>query len=200
SRSLKGVSSLQINKTYPKPQKRKSHRSIIIGITKDIFLLSALLCAALNAWSGGKAWSVIVIWALFMIWTMFVSPDMIEYNRISQFTKAIVQSCIMLVLIDVFITSGWAANVVSIICFGSLIAVCLLLYTDFERQRHNLRPIILFSILSLIVTAVLVIISKGKVSWQVLVTFVLSFAVLAVCVKTMGWNIKSELKKMFHTI
>jgi len=191
---------LQIKITYPKPQKKKSHRGLVIEIGRNLFLLAAVLCAAINIWAGGKAWSVIVIWALYMAWSLLVHPDMIEYNRISQFTKAIVQSCIMLVLIDVFITSGWAANVVSIICFGSLIAVCMLLYTDFERQRHNLLPIILFSILSLIVTAVLVIISKGKVSWQVLVTFVLSFAVLAVCVKTMGWNIKSELKKMFHTI
>ncbi|NLH97583.1 MAG: hypothetical protein GX477_09655 [Clostridiaceae bacterium] len=191
---------MQIKITYPKPQKKKSHRGLVIEIGRNLFLLAAVLCAAINIWAGGKAWSVIVIWALYMAWSLLVHPDMIEYNRISQFTKAIVQSCIMLVLIDVFITSGWAANVVSIICFGSLIAVCLLLYTDFERQRHNLLPIILFSILSLIVTAVLVIISKGKVSWQVLVTFVLSFAVLAVCVKTMGWNIKSELKKMFHTI
>lgn len=191
---------MQIKITYPKPQKKKSHRGLVIEIRRNLFLLAAVLCAAINIWAGGKAWSVIVIWALYMAWSLLVHPDMIEYNRISQFTKAIVQSCIMLVLIDVFITSGWAANVVSIICFGSLIAVCLLLYTDFERQRHNLLPIILFSILSLIVTAVLVIISKGKVSWQVLVTFVLSFAVLAVCVKTMGWNIKSELKKMFHTI
>lgn len=191
---------MQIKITYPKPQKKKSHRGLVIEIGRNLFLLAAVLCAAINIWAGGKAWSVIVIWALYMAWSLLVHPDMIEYNRISQFIKAIVQSCIMLVLIDVFITSGWAANVVSIICFGSLIAVCLLLYTDFERQRHNLLPIILFSILSLIVTAVLVIISKGKVSWQVLVTFVLSFAVLAVCVKTMGWNIKSELKKMFHTI
>lgn len=191
---------MQIKITYPKPQKKKSHRGLVIEIGRNLFLLAVVLCAAINIWAGGKAWSVIVIWALYMAWSLLVHPDMIEYNRISQFTKAIVQSCIMLVLIDVFITSGWAANVVSIICFGSLIAVCLLLYTDFERQRHNLLPIILFSILSLIVTAVLVIISKGKVSWQVLVTFVLSFAVLAVCVKTMGWNIKSELKKMFHTI
>ena len=191
---------MQIKITYPKPQKKKSHRGLVIEIGRNLFLLAAVLCAAINIWAGGKAWSVIVIWALYMAWSLLVHPDMIEYNRISQFTKAIVQSCIMLVLIDVFITSGWAANVVSIICFGSLIAVCLLLYTDFERQRHNLLPIILFSILSLIVTAVLVIISKGKVSWQVLVTFVLSFTVLAVCVKTMGWNIKSELKKMFHTI
>ena len=191
---------MQIKITYPKPQKKKSHRGLVIEIRRNLFLLAAVLCAAINIWAGGKAWSVIVIWALYMAWSLLVHPAMIEYNRISQFTKAIVQSCIMLVLIDVFITSGWAANVVSIICFGSLIAVCLLLYTDFERQRHNLLPIILFSILSLIVTAVLVIISKGKVSWQVLVTFVLSFAVLAVCVKTMGWNIKSELKKMFHTI
>jgi len=106
----------------------------------------------------------------------------------------------MLVLIDVFITSGWAANVVSIICFSSLIAVCLLLYTDFERQRHNLLPVILLSALSLITSAVLMIISGGNIPWQLPVTCVLSFVVLAVCIKTMGWNIKSELKKMFHTI
>lgn len=191
---------MQIKITYPKPQKKKSHRGLVIEIGRNLFLLAAVLCAAINIWAGGKAWSVIVIWALYMAWSLLVHPDMIEYNRISQFTKAIVQSCTMLVLIDVFITSGWAANVVSIICFGSLIAVCLLLYTDFERQRHNLLPVILLSILSLTVSAVLVIIQKGKVSWQVPVTFVLSFAVLAACMKTMGENIRSELRKMFHTI
>jgi len=191
---------LQINITYPKPQKRRSHRSIIIDISKDFFLLAALLCTAINVWAGGKAWSVIVIWSLYMIWTLLVSPDMIEYNRISQFTKAIVQSCVMLVLIDIFITSGWATNVVSIICFGALIAVCLLLYTDFERQRRNLLPMILLSALSLILSVVLIIIKKENVGWQVPVTGVLSLAVLIVCMKTMSGNIKSELKKMFHTI
>lgn len=172
----------------------------MINIVRDIFLLSALLCGAINIWAGGKAWSIIVIWSLYMVWTLFIYPDMIEYNRISQFTKAIVQSCIMLVLIDVFITSGWVSNVVSIVCFGALIAVCILLYTDFERQRRNLLPMILLSALSFILSVVLMIISKGKVPWQVPVTFVLSLAVLIVCVKTMGGNIKSELKKMFHTI
>jgi len=190
---------LHINITYPKPQKRRSHRSIIINVGKDLFLLSSLLCAVINIWSGGKAWSVIVIWSLYMIWTLLVSPDMIEYNRISQFTKAIVQSCILLVLIDISIISGWASNVVSIICFGALIAVCLLLYSDFERQRHNLLPIILLSVLSLIISAVMII-SKGTIRWQVPVTCTLSFTVLIVCIKTMGSNIKSELKKMFHTI
>ncbi|HAA25237.1 MAG TPA: hypothetical protein DCE11_03840, partial [Ruminiclostridium sp.] len=64
----------------------------------------------------------------------------------------------------------------------------------------NLLPVILLSVLSLITSAVLIIISKGIVSWQVPVTCILSFAVLAVCMKTMRGNIKSELKKMFHTI
>jgi len=191
---------LQINITYPKPPKKKSHRSIMINIVKDLFLLSALLCVTINIWAGGKAWSIIVLWSLYMIWTLFIHPDMIEYNRISQFTKVIVQSCIMLVLIDVFITSGWASNVVSIVCFGALIAVCLLLYTDFERQRHNLLPMILLSALSFVLSVVLMIISEGNVPWQVPVTFVLSLAVLIVCFKTMGGNIKSELKKLFHTI
>ena len=77
----------------------------MINIVKDLFLLSALLCVTINIWAGGKAWSIIVLWSLYMIWTLFIHPDMIEYNRISQFTKVIVQSCIMLVLIDVFITS-----------------------------------------------------------------------------------------------
>ena len=191
---------MQINISYPKPQKSKSHRSIIIGIVKSSFLLTAFLCSVINLWSGGKAWSIIVIWSLYMAWTLFVSPDMIEYNRISQFTKVIMQSCILLVLIDIFIVSGWATNVVAIICFGALIAVCLLLYTDFERQRHNLLPMILLSALSLIISAVLMIVSKESVRWYVPVTCALSFAALIVCMKTMSGNFKSELKKMFHNI
>lgn len=200
TRLSKGVNLLQINISYPKPKKRKSHRSIIIGIVKNAFLLSALLCAVINVWSGGKAWSIIVIWSLYMAWTLFVSPDMIEYNRISQFTKVIIQSCILLVVIDIFIVSGWAANVVAIVCFGALITVCLLLYTDFERQRHNMLPMILLSALSLIISAVLMIIAKESIRWYVPVTCALSFAALMVCVKTMSGNLKSELKKMFHSI
>ena len=200
TRLLKGVNSLQINISYPKPQKRKSRRSLVIGIAGNGFLLTALMCAVINIWSGGKAWSIIVIWSLYMAWTMLVSPDMIDYNRISQFTKAIVQSCILLVLIDIFITSGWSVNVVSIICFGALIAVCLLLYTDFERQRHNLLPMILLTGLSLIVSVILLITERERVRWQVPVTCALSFAVLVACVKTMSGNLKNELKKMFHTL
>ena len=191
---------MQINISYPKPQKRKSHRSLIIDILKSSFQFAAILCAVINIWSGGKVWSAIVIWSLYMIWTLLVYPDMIEYNRISQFTKVIIQSCIMLILIDVFIVSGWAVNVVSIVCFSSLIAVCVLLYTDFERQRRNLLPMIHLSALSLIILVIMMITARDRVRWQVPVTCVLSFAALVVCVKTMSGNLRNELKKMFHTI
>ena len=191
---------MKIEITYPKPQKAGRARAVITDILKYIFLVAAFSCAVVNALVGGRAWSVIVIWSVFMAWTLIVSPDMIDYNRISQFIKLIAQSCVLLVLIDVFLTPGWASDVVFIVCFGALIAVCVLLFTDYERQRHNILPMLLLSVISLIVSAVWIFRAENGTSWQVYVTCAVSFAVLIVCLRATGGNIKNDLRKMFYTM
>jgi hypothetical protein len=50
---------------------------------KWTFLFAGFICAVVNLSTGGKAWSIIVIWSMWLVWTQLVSPDMVEYNRIS---------------------------------------------------------------------------------------------------------------------
>ena len=188
---------MKVKITYATPSKRKLQRARLIQYLAGPFLLAALICGVVNLTVGGKAWSLIVMWALYMVWTMIVSPDVIEYNRISQFTKLLWESCVLLILIDVLLVSGWVLNVVSIVCFGGIIAVCALFLTDYERQRHNLLPVILLSVGAL-VASVLGIIIIRPVRWQISVTAALSFAMLVVCLYGMRHDIKSELRKMFH--
>jgi len=189
---------LKVKTTYPMPSKRKLQRARLIGWMAGPFLLAALICGVINLTVGGKAWSLIVIWSLYMVWTLAVSPDVIEYNRISQFTKLLWESCVLLILIDVLLVSGWVLNVVSIVCFGGIIAVCALFLSDYERQRHNLLPVILLSVGALVGSVLSMVIIPGRVRWQVSVTAAISFAMLLVCLYGMRHDIKSELRKMFH--
>ena len=101
-------------------------------------MLAAAIASVLVNWAtGGKAWSLIVLMSLYMVWTLVLSPDLVEYNRISQFIKLITCTCILLTLIDVFLISGWAVIVVPIVGFGGLIVAGILFLTDLERQKQN---------------------------------------------------------------
>lgn len=189
---------MKINYTYPVPEKKIRTRRKAQFVCLLVFLALGLASIIVNICVGGKAWSAIACWGLFMVYSLTISPDVIEFNRISQSVKVAVYSCIMLILIDRFLVSGWAVGVVSIVCFAVLIGVCVLLYTDFERQRHNMLPIIIFAVITLVGSLIIFAVQKENVIWQAIVALSLSVAVLIECLIIMKSNFKNEITKIFH--
>lgn len=190
---------MRIEITYPKPSRKKSLRAKLISILKWPFLFAAYICPIINIATGGKAWSVIVLWSIWVVWSMAISPSLIEYNRISQFIGLIVNSCILLTLIGVFLSQGWAAEVVPIVCFCGLFIAGILFFTDLERQKQNMLPLLLLIFVSISCSVIGLIIWHGEGSWSMLTMGALALALLIALILIFGASFIRELKKRFYT-
>ncbi len=190
---------MQIKITYPEQTQKAIHRSRVIKLARGPFLLAAYLCPILNIYFGGSAWSVVVLWGLFMAWTLLLSPDLVEYNRISQTIKAVEYSCVLMILIDVFLSPGWAVDVVFIVCFSALILTAILFFSDFNRQKQNMLPMLLFIAISVAASIIGLTLWKGKDMWPALLAGLLALALMAACYSALGRDFLMEFKKRFHT-
>ena len=181
----------------PKPLHRRLDR-LVMGV-QWLFLFAACLCPLLNLVIGGKAWSVIVLWSLHMFWTLVASPARIEYNRISQFIKLLCDTSVLLLLVDWFLSPGWAVTVVPIVCFGGLIVGGGLLLTDWRRQRQNLLPLLLLAGACTVGAAVGLFLRPAADSWPMAVMGACALVLLAACAVLLGPGFLTELRKRFHT-
>jgi len=150
---------MKIKNVYPHTEKFGVQRKKLLLILRWPFLALAVACPVVNYFTGGPAWSVVALMGLYMAWTQIFSLDLVEYNRISQFTKLAVRSCILLILIDTFIAPGWAVKVVPIVGLGCLVACAVLFFTDFSRQKHNMLPMLFMIFLAIIGSVV------GSIVW-----------------------------------
>ena len=195
---------MNINITYPELSKKRATREKLIRILRLPFVLSAFACPIVNIAVGGPAWSVISLFGLYMIWNLAVAIDLIEYNRTSQFIKFITYSIIMLILIDTLLTpdSPWGAIVIPIVTFSGLVVAAVLFFTDFERQRHNLMPLLIIDILCLLAAAGMIIyIVESAVNmalWPYIVMGSVSLALLISLAFTLKGGFIAELKRRFH--
>ena len=189
---------MDIKIVYPSVSKRKLTAPVVRNAAKWVFLISAYACVVGNLFSGGRAWSVVVLWSLWFLWSFLFAPDMVEYNRISQTVKFLADCCVLLILINVLLSPGWAAFVVPVICFGGLILIAILFFTDLEKQRQNMMPMIW-----LLAGSVLVIMISlagwPKMSWPMVAMGATAFGILAICFAVMGGSLILEMKKRFHT-
>ena len=195
---------MNINITYPELSKKRATREKLIRILRLPFVLSAFVCPIVNIAVGGPAWSVVSLFGLYMIWNLAVAIDLIEYNRTSQFIKFITYSIIMLILIDTLLTpdSPWGAIVIPIVTFSGLVVAAVLFFTDFERQRHNLMPLLIIDILCLLAAAGMIIyIVESAVNmalWPYIVMGSVSLALLISLAFTLKGGFIAELKRRFH--
>lgn len=195
---------MNINITYPELSKKRATREKLIRILRLPFVLSAFACPIVNIAVGGPAWSVVSLFGLYMIWNLAVAIDLIEYNRTSQFIKFITYSIIMLILIDTLLTpdSPWGAIVIPIVTFSGLVVAAVLFFTDFERQRHNLMPLLIIDIICLLAAAGMIIyIVESAVDmalWPYIVMGSVSLALLISLAFTLKGGLIAELKRRFH--
>lgn len=190
---------MKIKLIYPEREKKQAQRRDFINALKWPFLLALYACPLLNLFLGGKAWSVIVVWGLWMLWSLVLSPAMVEYNRMSQVIKLVADACIMLVLIDVLLSPGWAAEVVPIVCFGGLVLAGLLFFTDLPRQKQNMMPMLILISASFIAAVICIIVWRNQQNWAPFVMGAVSLALFIACFIALGGDMVREYKKRFHT-
>ncbi len=196
----KGVRFMKVKVIYPEVSRQQRFRHYLMLYCKWVFIFAALICVAVNISTGGKAWSIIAVWSMRIIWTQIVSTDMVEYNRLSQTVKLIISSCILLGLIDLFLTSGWSVNVIALVCTAAVIIVGILFFSDYEKQKQNMYPMLFFCVLCFAGSVIGLIVRHGKaVVWPLAVLAVSSVFLLVLCASVLGGQFAEELRKRFST-
>ncbi|MBO5712920.1 MAG: hypothetical protein J6R88_01795 [Clostridia bacterium] len=184
--------------TYPPEVKKTCKRLKTLNVLRWPYIAALIVCPIVNLCVGGPMWSVIADFGLYMVWTMIFNIDLIEFNRISQTIKGIIKCIIMLALIDVLLAPGWIGLVAPIVCFGGLILCAILFYTDFERQKHNLMPMLILLIVSCIASIVCFNVFQETHNWAVIVMGCVAFVLLIVLLITLGSEFFKEFARRFH--
>ncbi len=190
---------MNVKITYPTVEKHRLQRNKFLKILRWPYLTAAIACPVVNYCSGGKAWSVIALMGMYMVWKLVLSPDLVEYNRLSQTIKLILSSCVMLILIDYFLVPGWAILVVPIVGFGGLAVAGTLLFSDLERQKQNFQPLLLMIILAIVSSVIGLSLWHESSRWALIVMGCSAVALLIACGITMGSDFIRELQRRFHT-
>jgi len=190
---------MKIDIIYPHAGKGGFQRRKLLQILKWPFIACAIACPIVNYFTGGPLWSLVALMGLYMAWTLIFSPDLVEYNRISQFTKLATRSCILLILIDTFIAPGWAVSVVPIVGLGCLVICAVLFFTDLPRQKQNMLPMLIMIFLAMIASIVGSIVWKDESNWSMSVMGLVAFLLLITCVIILRKDFIRELKRRFHT-
>jgi len=189
---------MDIEIVYPERKKISHHTAE--RAARWIFAAAAYICALVNILVGGKPWSVVVLWGLWFVWSLVIGRDLVEYNRISQTAKLLFNTCVLLVLIDLCLASGWAAFVVPIVSFGTLAAIGVMFFTNLSRQKQNLMP--MFWLIGASLVAMAVSLSGWGLpatNWPMLALGLTAFTMLTVSVIVLKSDLVRELKKRFHT-
>jgi len=194
---------MDVEITYPKRNeqglRKQFQRYKIIRWAKWPFMFAVYFCPILNITTGGPAWSVIVIWALWIVWSFTLSPDLVEINRISLFVKFLTNAAILLIMIDVLLSPGWAIKVVPIVGFSGLVVAGILLFSDIDRQKQNMMPMLRLIIVSLIGSVSgLIIWSQNESKWAFAVMGAFAFALLVAEIAVLGNDFIREIKRRFH--
>lgn len=192
----KGAIRMKVNITYPKQTKKKLFIASFSSTARWIMLAAAYACVIINIATGGKAWSVVVLWGLWFVWSFVFSPNMVEFNRISQTTKLMVYTCIMLILINNLLSPGWAMFVVPIICFAGVFINGVFFLTNIKRQRQNLMPMI-WAIAIALIAIIAALAGWPEMNWPIIALGSTGFALLAVSVGVLGKDILIEFVKRF---
>ena len=189
---------MHIDITYPPKERGGFNRRRLLHILRWPFFALALSCPIVNLSTGGPAWSIIALLVLYAVWALVLSPDLVEYNKMSQSIKIVVFTSVLLTLIDILLAPGWAAFVVPIVCFTGLAVVATLFFTDISTQKHNMLPLILFIFFAIIGSSLYLSVRHDEDFWPFIVLDTLSVVLVISFVIILGADFKRELIRRFH--
>lgn len=170
----------------------------MLSILRWPFLSAAAACIVVNLAIAGPLWGIIAVLVLYIVWKLILSPDLIEYNRMSQSIKIVVWTSILLTLIDLLLVHSFALFVVPIVCFGGLVVSVVLFFTDLQRQKHNMMPLILFEMVSIIGSVIVLCLWKSPNNWPYIVLLSLSVVGFLTKIIVLGRDFKIEWQRRFH--
>lgn len=188
---------MEIEIVYPEQKKSARAKEKISKIFLWCFLAAGYTCPIVNICVGGKPWSLVVVWAEWVVWCTVFTRPLVENNLMSRTVHFLFNATILLVLIDVCLSSGWAGFVVPLVCFALLVVLGVLFFVDLSKQRQNLMPmlwIITGSLVSLIVATAGLL----KMNWPTIVLGSTAFALLIAALIILRKQFFAELKKRFH--
>ncbi len=189
---------MDIKITYPPLKKRETFLNWDRFILKCLALLAVVACPIVNICVGGKSWSLVVLMGVYTAWTLVLDPDLVEYNRISQFVKAVFCASLLLGLIDWALAPGFAVKVLPIVIFSALLVAGGLFFSDLQRQKQNMMPMLTLILFSFIGTAAGLSLYHGTGRWAMIVMGAVAFGLLIGCIAILRKDFIRELKKRFH--
>lgn len=189
---------MDIEVIYPVLKKRRFIGKKIRGFCFWIFLITAYCCTIFNVCFGGKAWSIIVLWSLWFVWTAFLTRPLVENNLINRIAGLLMNICILLLLIEVFLRSGWAGFVIPIVCFGMLVIIGTIFFLNVSKQKQNVMTMI-WIISGSLVAFIGAFFGWPAMNWPVTVLGLTAFSMFVACVVVFPIQFFLELKKRFHT-
>ena len=184
--------------TYPSAKKQKLQRNKIIEIVRWPFIIGVFVLPIVNIFTGAPLWSIVAIWSMWIVWSMLFSPQLVEYNRISNVVRLITNVAILLVLIDVFIASGWAIEVVAIVGFSGLGILSILFFSNLHKQRQNLFPMLLFIIVAIGLAITGIILWRESTHWSIITLATTGGAFLLTTAIVLRKDLINEFAKRFH--
>ena len=190
---------MKVKSTYPRISKQKLRLVELRYWFRWPLSLAVYMCPIVNLIVGGKAWSIVVLWALWILWTLVFSPSLVEYNRISQFVKFVAYGSILLILIDVLLSPGWAREIVTLVFFGGLIITGVLFFTDLEKQKQIMMPMLWMIFISFLGVIASLIFWINESGWPLIVMASIAIALLVASIAVLRRGFIRELKKRFHT-
>ncbi len=190
---------MHVKNTYPKITKVSHDRKRMLNIVRWPFLGVAVAAPIVNLCIGGPLWCILVILSLWIIWKMVLSPDLVEFNRLSQSIKVTAWSSILIAVVDLlFVNNSFAIFVIPIVCFAGLTNCIVLFFTNLETQKHNMLPLLIFIFVSIIASLVALYFYHGKGDWPIFVLLGLSVLSLLSLIIVLGQDFKIEMKRRFH--
>lgn len=188
---------MENNPLYPLITKKQRRRQQLAYVLDQVLFTAILLSILVNLASGGPLWCLIVVLGVFTFHTMVVSPDLLEYNRISQTIKAVILLSILLILIDL-LYPGWAGVATSILlCFGIILSATLF-FSDFRKQRRNLFPFFWLLVVAITRAFTGIATTSGAIRATFLLMAVLSLLLVLLFVLFLRKDCLRELRCRFH--
>ncbi len=182
---------------YPKVKNKSIFMSYFRYVCGWLFLTAGVVCPVVNLVLGGQAWSVIVLWSMYIVWTIVLKQPLVERNLISLGVRALVMVGILLVLIDRLIFPGWAAFVLPIFIYATLIALAVVFFSNISEQRHNVMPLITVIVLTVIGAAIALTV-YSETRWPMIVLECVASALLIITIFILRMRLLTELRKRFH--
>lgn len=189
---------MNVKLVYPERNLKRDLRRYAIYYTRWLFIIAAVVTLTINIIYQHSWWSAIVIWSLWSLWQLLVNPTLVEHNRTSTAVKATINTTILIVIIYLVYPDWPGIEVASLVVGGGLILSAVLFFSNVARQKQNVYPLLIFTVLSVVFASVALYIRRGApLQWAMIVAISLAISIFLSTIIILRINYFKELKKRF---